>query len=120
MRDLDCQPGLKLWEAAGLLDEDGVGRFRFNGGSVGAADSRSCFGSMLGSGITTDAGGSVSEAAGAGTAVGVCVDSAVVVSSVGISDVGRGVGVVVGSDGVGEVGDDSAAGARVGKALTAY
>ena len=120
MRDLDCQPGLKLWEAAGLLDEDGVGRFRFIGGSVGAADSRSCFGSMLGSGITTDAGGSVSEAAGAGTAVGVCVDSAVVVSSVGISDVGRGVGVVVGSDGVGEVGDDSAAGARVGKALTAY
>jgi len=56
MRDLDCQPGLKLWEAAGLLDEDGVGRFRFNGGSVGAADSRSCFGSMLDSGITTDAG----------------------------------------------------------------
>jgi hypothetical protein len=46
-------------EAAGLLDEDGVGRFRFKGGSVGAADNRSCFGSMLGSGITTDAGGSV-------------------------------------------------------------
>ena len=61
--------------------------------------------------------GVFSEAAGAGTAVGVSVDSVVVVGSVGISDVGRSVGVVVGSDVVGEVGDDSAAGAGVGKAL---
>jgi hypothetical protein len=107
-------------EAAGLFDEGGVGRFRFNGGSVGAADKGSCFGGMLGSGIAVVVGGSVSEAAGARTAVGDSVDSAVVVGSVGISDVGRSVGVVVGSDGVGEVGDESAAGARVGKALTAY
>ena len=107
-------------EAAGLFDENGEGRFRFNGGSAGAAENGSYFGGMLDSGIAAVAGGSVSEAAGAGTAVGVCVDSAVVVGSVGISDVGRSVGVVVGSDGVGEVGDDSAAGARVGKALTAY
>jgi hypothetical protein len=104
-------------EAAGLFDENGEGRFRFNGGSVGAAESGSCFGGMLDSGIAAVAGGSVSEAAGTGTAVGVSVDSAVVVGSVGISDVGRSFGVVVGSDGEGGVGDDSAVGARVGEVL---
>jgi hypothetical protein len=86
-------------EAAGLFDENGERRFRFNGGSVGAAESGSCFGGMLDSGIAVVAGGSVS------------------VGSVGISDVGRSVGVVVGSDGEGGVGDDSAVGARVGESL---
>jgi hypothetical protein len=104
-------------EAAGLFDENGEGRFRFNGGSAGATENGSCFGGMLDSGIAAVAGGSVSEAAGTGTAVGVSVDSAVVVGSVGISDVGRSFGVVVGSDGEGGVGDDSAVGARVGEVL---
>ena len=57
-------------EAAGLFDENGEGRFRFNGGSIGVAESGSCFGGMLDSGIAAVAGGNVSEAAGAGTAVG--------------------------------------------------